>query len=133
MELKAKMIGGLAVLFITSQNSPIWAQDNYPACIFLPTQSGVVKQITKENNVILTNGQRLTLANIKVAHGINKQELNHSLKGKKITYFSSGQKTDRKTGLDKSCNMVSAMLAEKGLAYDEFVMTVGQQRRRGYR
>lgn len=95
MELKAKMIGGLAVLFITSQNSPIWAQDNYPACIFLPTQSGVVKQITKENNVILTNGQRLTLANIKVAHGINKQELNHSLKGKKITYFSSGPKTDR--------------------------------------
>lgn len=43
------------------------------------------------------------------------------------------QDSDRKTGLDKSCNMVSAMLAEKGLAYDEFVMTVGQQRRRGYR
>lgn len=41
--------------------------------------------------------------------------------------------SDRKTGLDNSCNLVSAMLAEKGMAYDEFVMTVGQQRRRGYR
>ena len=95
MELKAKMIGGLAVIVLSVQNSPIWAQNNYPTCIFLPSQNGVVKQISKENNVILTNGQRLTLANIKLARGINKQELNHSFKGKKITYFSSGQKTDR--------------------------------------
>jgi len=40
---------------------------------------------------------------------------------------------NRKVGLEASQNMVSAFLAERSLAYDEFIMTVGQNMRRGYR
>ena len=40
---------------------------------------------------------------------------------------------NRKNGLEASQNMVSAFLAERSLAYDEFIMTVGQGKRRGYR
>jgi hypothetical protein len=41
--------------------------------------------------------------------------------------------TNRKDGLIASSELISAMLAEKAMAYDEFVMTLGQGRRRGYR
>ncbi|MBL4758614.1 MAG: PAS domain-containing protein [Rhizobiales bacterium] len=40
---------------------------------------------------------------------------------------------NRKQGLEASQSMVSAFLAERNMAYDEFVMTVGQGPRRGYR
>jgi len=40
---------------------------------------------------------------------------------------------NRKDGLASSEQMVTAFLAEQGLAYDEFIATVGQGRRRGYR
>jgi len=40
---------------------------------------------------------------------------------------------NRKEGLEASQDMVSAFLAERSLAYDEFIMTVGQNFRRGYR
>ncbi len=40
---------------------------------------------------------------------------------------------NRKQGLEDSTSMVAAHLAEKSLAYDEFVMTLGQGRRRGVR
>jgi len=40
---------------------------------------------------------------------------------------------NRKQGLEDSQSMVSAFLAEKNMAYDEFVMTLGQDQRRGYR
>ena len=85
----------LLALSVFIPNSPSRAQDNYPVCVFHPGQSGIVKQVTKQNNIDLTNGHRLTLANIKLAHGINRQWLNKSLQGQKITYFFSGQKTDR--------------------------------------
>ena len=39
----------------------------------------------------------------------------------------------RKDGLTSSTAMLQAVLAENGVAYDEFVMTLGQRRRRGYR
>jgi len=40
---------------------------------------------------------------------------------------------NRKEGLEASQSMVSAFLAERSLAYDEFIMTVGQNQRWGYR
>ena len=40
---------------------------------------------------------------------------------------------NRKEGLNISTGMVSAFLAERNVAYDEFVLTLGQQYRRGYR
>jgi len=40
---------------------------------------------------------------------------------------------NRKQGLEDSQAMVSAFLAERSMAYDEFVMTLGQGKRRGYR
>ena len=40
---------------------------------------------------------------------------------------------DRKQGLVNSENLMSGYLAEQQLAYDEFIMTVGQSNRRGYR
>lgn len=40
---------------------------------------------------------------------------------------------NRKEGLLSAEKKVVEFLAEQGLAYDEFVATVGQQRRRGYR
>jgi len=40
---------------------------------------------------------------------------------------------DRKQGLLNSENLMSGYLAEQQLAYDEFIMTVGQNQRRGYR
>lgn len=40
---------------------------------------------------------------------------------------------NRKEGLASSTEMFHAVLREKGLAYDEFVMTLGQRNRRGYR
>ncbi len=43
------------------------------------------------------------------------------------------QQQNRKDGLDSSSQLVSAMLADKGLAYDEYIMTIGQEKRRGYR
>ena len=43
------------------------------------------------------------------------------------------QHQNRKQGLEASQAMVSAFLAERSLAYDEFIMTVGQKERRGYR
>ena len=41
--------------------------------------------------------------------------------------------SNRKDGLLASETMVSAMLAEQEMQYDEYVMTLGQNRRRGYR
>ena len=43
------------------------------------------------------------------------------------------QAQNRKEGLEASQSAVSAFLAERALAYDEFIMTVGQKQRRGYR
>ncbi len=40
---------------------------------------------------------------------------------------------NRKQGLEASQSIVSAFLAEKSMAYDEFVMTLGQGKRRGFR
>ncbi len=40
---------------------------------------------------------------------------------------------DRKEGLLNSENLMSGYLADQQLAYDEFIMTVGQNQRRGYR
>ncbi len=40
---------------------------------------------------------------------------------------------NRKQGLEESISFVSAFLAERGMGYDEFVMTLGQGMRRGYR
>lgn len=40
---------------------------------------------------------------------------------------------DRKQGLLDSKMMMDGFLADKQLAYDEFIMTVGQNNRRGYR
>ncbi len=40
---------------------------------------------------------------------------------------------DRKQGLLNSENLMSGYLADQQLAYDEFIMTVGQNQRRGYR
>ncbi len=40
---------------------------------------------------------------------------------------------NRKQGLEDSQSMVSAFLAERSMAYDEFVMTLGQEQRRGFR
>lgn len=40
---------------------------------------------------------------------------------------------NHKQGLEASTAMVSSMLAEKNLDYGEFIMTVGQRQRRGYR
>ena len=34
---------------------------------------------------------------------------------------------NRKVGLGKSCDLVTAMLSEKGTSYAEFIMTVGQE------
>ncbi len=43
------------------------------------------------------------------------------------------QQQNRKEGLEASQGVVAAFLAERALAYDEFIMTVGQKERRGYR
>lgn len=43
------------------------------------------------------------------------------------------QHQNRKQGLEKSQSKVTAFLAERSMAYDEFIMTVGQEARRGYR
>ncbi|VAW11295.1 putative sensor (PAS) domain for methyl-accepting chemotaxis sensory transducer [hydrothermal vent metagenome] len=43
------------------------------------------------------------------------------------------QPENRKKGLEASMAMVAALLAGSNLAYDEFVMTLGQEQRRGYR
>ncbi len=40
---------------------------------------------------------------------------------------------NRKQGLEASQSLATAFLAERSLAYDEFVMTVGQKERRGFR
>lgn len=40
---------------------------------------------------------------------------------------------DRKEGLLNSENLMSGYLADQQLAYDEFIMTVGQNQHRGYR
>ncbi len=40
---------------------------------------------------------------------------------------------NRKQGLEDSTSFVSAFLADRSMAYDEFVMTLGQGVRRGYR
>lgn len=40
---------------------------------------------------------------------------------------------ERKQGLVNSENLINGYLADKQLAYDEFIMTVGQNQRRGYR
>ncbi len=40
---------------------------------------------------------------------------------------------NRKEGLSGSAAMIRDHLAQKGVAYDEFIATVGQQDRRGYR
>ena len=37
------------------------------------------------------------------------------------------QEQNRKVGLLKSCDLVGAMLAEKGTSYGEFIMTAGQE------
>ncbi len=83
------------IFFFAFKSSFTFAQTNQPACIFHPGQSGTVKQVTHENNIVLTTGHRLVLANIKLAQGMNKQPLKKRLKDQKITYFFSGQKTDR--------------------------------------
>lgn len=43
------------------------------------------------------------------------------------------QHQSRKQGLEQSQAMVVALLAESNLAYDEYIMTLGQKQRRGYR
>nr|WP_321457904.1 PAS domain-containing protein [uncultured Cohaesibacter sp.] len=40
---------------------------------------------------------------------------------------------NRKDGLKEGTKVIEAVLAEKGLAYDEFIATLGQRERRGYR
>ncbi len=40
---------------------------------------------------------------------------------------------NRKQGLEESISFVSAFLAERSMCYDEFIMTLGQGVRRGYR
>lgn len=40
---------------------------------------------------------------------------------------------NRKDGMNKAFQAVLAFLGEKGMAYDEYVLTVGQKNRRGYR
>ena len=40
---------------------------------------------------------------------------------------------NRKDGLHAGEKLIDALLAEKGVAYDEYIATVGQGRRRGYR
>ncbi|NVK35923.1 MAG: PAS domain-containing protein [Rhodobacteraceae bacterium] len=46
---------------------------------------------------------------------------------------AENQAADRKQGLATSEQMIASVLAEKGLAYDEFIITLGQQERRGFR
>ena len=43
------------------------------------------------------------------------------------------QHQNRKQGLEESQAMVGALLAQSNLAYDEYIMTLGQGKRRGYR
>ncbi|WP_319410812.1 PAS domain-containing protein [uncultured Cohaesibacter sp.] len=40
---------------------------------------------------------------------------------------------NRKDGLKAGMQVIESLLAENGVAYDEFIATLGQQRRRGYR
>ncbi|WP_316863422.1 PAS domain-containing protein [uncultured Cohaesibacter sp.] len=40
---------------------------------------------------------------------------------------------NRKDGMQAGMKILDAVLAERGLAYDEFIATLGQRRRRGYR
>jgi len=40
---------------------------------------------------------------------------------------------NRKQGLEESQSLVSAFLADRSMEYDEYIMTVGQAGRRGYR
>ncbi len=37
------------------------------------------------------------------------------------------QEQNRKDGLLKSCDLVTAMLADKGMPYEEFIMTIGKE------
>ncbi|WP_321449413.1 PAS domain-containing protein [uncultured Cohaesibacter sp.] len=41
--------------------------------------------------------------------------------------------TNRKDGLKAGMQVIDSLLAEKGLQYDEFIATLGQKKRRGYR
>jgi len=41
--------------------------------------------------------------------------------------------SNRKEGMHAASAMLTSVLAEQGIEYDEFVMTLGQGRRRGYR
>ena len=41
--------------------------------------------------------------------------------------------SNRKQGLQASDQLIQSLLAGKGIAYDEFIATLGQERRRGYR
>ncbi len=43
------------------------------------------------------------------------------------------QHGNRKEGLKASQSIISAYLADRSMAYDEFILTVGQKNRRGYR
>lgn len=43
------------------------------------------------------------------------------------------QPENRKQGLQASMSMIASLLADRNLAYDEFVMTLGQNQRRGFR
>lgn len=41
--------------------------------------------------------------------------------------------SDRKAGLEASISMINKFLKEQNIEYDEYIMTAGQQKRRGYR
>lgn len=43
------------------------------------------------------------------------------------------RQSNRKDGLHQSVAAINTLLEEKGVAYDEFVATIGQRNRRGYR
>jgi hypothetical protein len=86
---------GLVIGFLLITLKSAISEEKLPTCLHLPENSGVVKNITKQNSIILDDGRELVLANI----FLKKKDSRHFIKkvvlNKKISFYSSGRLKDR--------------------------------------
>lgn len=86
-------IVGIGFLLITSKAA--LSEEKLPTCLHLPENSGVVKNITKQNSIMLHDGRELVLANVYVKRKESHLFIKEAILNKKVFFYSSGRLKDR--------------------------------------
>jgi hypothetical protein len=84
---------GIGFLLITSKAA--LPEEKLPTCLHLPENSGVVKNITKQNSIMLHDGRELVLANVYVKKKESHLFIKEAILNKKVFFYSSGRLKDR--------------------------------------